>query len=282
MIINENTQVMARFHPTNNNRGLNIYNPYFQSAGVNAVYFLFHNKDPKVLIDGLRAFSLPGAVIAGSFEGDSRIPSLIDELHPVSEKIKRVGVLVNREGKIWGVYQGAFGLDESIKRLTDYRDKKVVILGAGTVVQGLLSLMEINQCKPRTIEIYNRTPSKAEAVGREFSFVNSVGSMKDMELMAKGDIFVNATFIGSPWNTGENYVFTEEFVNRFDYVVDVTFVPLTPQLVQTAMKLGKVVSPGYKMFLFQGKYALENILGIEVDEKLLQEKMVEDFNVNWS
>lgn len=282
MIINENTKVMARLHPACNNRGLNIYNPYFQSAGVNAVYLLFHNEDPKVLIDGIRALNLPGAVIAGSFEGDPRIPSLIDELNPISKKINRVGVLVNRAGKIWGVYQGAFGLDESIKRLTDYRDKKVVILGAGTVVRGLLSLMEINKYKAKVIEIYNRTPSKAEAIGREFSFVNRVGSMKDMELMARGDIFINATYLGSPWNKGENYVFTEDFINRFKYVVDVTFVPLKPQLVQTAEKLGKVVSPGYKMFLYQGKYALENILNIDVNEKLLEEKMVEDFKVNWS
>ncbi len=282
IIINENTKVIARFYPTANNRGLSIYNPYFQAAGINAVYLLFHNSDPRILIDGMRNLNLAGAIIAGSFERDPRIPKLIDELHPLSKKVSRVGMLVNNNGKIYGIYQGAFGLEESIRRLTTYIDKKIVILGSGTVVRGLLSLMELNNTRPREIEIYNRTIEHAEDIAKEFPFVSRVGGMVDMATRASGDIFINATHIGSPYNKGQDYKFGEQFISGFDYIIDVTFVPLRPQLIQTAEKLGKKVSPGHRMFLYQGKFALEKILGVEIDEDLLSIKMISDFETNWS
>src|SRR4051812_49395234 len=124
MRIDENTQVMARFHPEANNRGLNIYNPYFERAAVNAIYVLFHNPDPEVLIRGMRDLGIHAAIVAGSFEKDPQIARLIDEVHPLSKRLGRVGCLANRNGRIWGVYQGAFGLYEAVKRLTEYVDKK--------------------------------------------------------------------------------------------------------------------------------------------------------------
>lgn len=280
--IDENTKVMARFFPTVNNRGLNIYNPYFQDSGDNAVYLLFHNENPKILIDGMRDLNLAGAIIAGSFEKDPKIPELIDELHPLSQRLGRVGNLINENGKIIGVYPGAFGLYESIKRMTNYTDKKIVILGAGNVVRSILSLMELKGEKPSTLEIYNRTPVHAENVAREFSFVNRVGSMKDMLNFGRGDMFINATYIGSPYNKGEDFVFPKSLIGGFDYVVDVTFVPLRPQLVQVAELLGKKVSPGHRMFLYQGIFALENILKIKVNEELLSKHMLYDLEHNWS
>lgn len=282
IVINEHTKVMARFHPSVNNRGLNIYNPYFQDTGVNAVYLLFPNPDPKVLFDGMKLLNISGAIVAGSFEGDNRIPAMVDDLHPLSKIVQRVGMVVNKEGHIWGVYQGAFGLDEAIRRLTDYSDKKVIILGAGTVVRGLLGLMQINGTKPVEVEIYNRSVQNVERIAHEFPFISKVGPMKEMTEKSQGNIFINATPIGSPWNRGEDFIFPDEFISRFDYIVDVTFVPLNPQLIQSAERLNKKVSPGHRMFLFQGKYALEKILGINVNEDKLSNRMIEDFRENWS
>lgn len=280
--INENTKILGRFYPTANNRGLNIYNPYFQEAGINALYILFHNPDPKLLIDGMKGLGLTGAIIAGSFERDPRVATLIDELHPISQRVKKVGMLINNGGKITGIYQGAIGLDQSIRQLTDYSDKKIVIMGAGTVVKGLLALMEMNNSKPKEVEIYNRTRGNAVLLAREFPFINSVGSLEDMQNRAAGDIFLNATYIGSPWNKGNDYLFPDSFINRFNYIVDVTFVPIRPQLIEASERLGKQVSPGHRMFLYQGKYALENILRVNIDEELLSKKMLEDFATNWS
>lgn len=272
---------MGRLHPQRNGRGLNIYNPYFQREGVNAVYLLFSNPDAAPLLRGVRDLGLAGAVVTGAFETNPRVAELVDELHPVSERLGTIGMVAQREGRLYGVYQGAFGLREAIARLTDFRDKKMVILGAGNVVRGLLALFEIDDTRPRTIEIYNRTLRRAEELAGEFPWVASVRSIDELN-RADGDIFINATSIGSPWNKGDDLFFSDRLVGAFDYVVDVTFVPPRPQLVETAERLGKAVSPGYKMFMFQAKHVLQEVLGHSMNESSYEELMLRDFETNWS
>lgn len=72
MKIDESTKILARLHHSPNNRGLSIYNPYFQQKGENAIYILFHNKDPKPLLEGLKNLNISGAIPAG-FEKDPEL-----------------------------------------------------------------------------------------------------------------------------------------------------------------------------------------------------------------
>lgn len=280
MNIDENTKVMARFHKEPNNRGLSIYNPYFEEVKENAIYVLFHNSDPTPLIDGLRKLNLSGAIPAG-FEKDPKLAQLVDELGPIAKKIRRIGVIANENGKIVGYHQAGYGLAESILRMTKISDKKLVIFGAGNVAKALLIYFSLEDIKPSSIEIYNRTIEKAELLAKEFSQLSKVGSIQDME-KSSGDIFVNCTDVGSPWLKGKNYKFKEKMMSNFDYIADVTFVPLKPQLIELADKLGKAASPGWKMFLYQGKLCLEKVLGIEVNEEILAKHIIKDFKQNWS
>lgn len=103
MKIDENTKIILRLHKKANNRGLNIYNPFFQQSGMNAIYFLRHNLDAKPLLDGMRSLNISGAIPAG-FEGDSNFVELLDDLTEESRFLNRVGVVFNNEGKLTGHY----------------------------------------------------------------------------------------------------------------------------------------------------------------------------------
>jgi shikimate 5-dehydrogenase len=278
-MINENTKIMARFHSEANNRGMSIYNPYFKETNTNAAYILFHNPDPTPLIEGLRNLNLAGAVPAG-FEKDPKLVELVDELGPVAKRINRVAVLRYRDGKLTGFHQGGYALSEAISRKTDIDGKKMVIMGAGNVVRALLVYFELNNITP-DVEVYNRTLEKAEKIAEEFKCVNKIGNLQEME-QSTGDIFVNATYVGSPWLKGDSYEFKEKMIAGFEFISDVTFVPLKPALIELAEKLGKKNSPGWEMFLYQGKMCLEKALDIEVDEKILAKYVVNDFEHNWA
>lgn len=280
MKINKNTKVIARFVPDCNNRGLNIYNPYFEELGINAKYLMFSDENPKILIESMRSLNFAGAITSQSFEKDPRIIKLIDDQDIVSQRIGKISFLVNKNGRIWGSHAAAYGLYESIKRTVDFSKKKMIILGAGTVVTGLLTLLTIKKQYPKRLEIYNRTLEKAKKLAKEFTFINKAGTMNEVINIGNGDIFINATGIGAPWNK-EPFTFPEQFINRFKYIIDVTFVPLKPQLIETAEKLGKITSPGHKMFLYQGKYSFELMLNLKINEELLHKKILEDFKKNW-
>lgn len=278
VLINEHTKIIGRFHPEANIRGLNIYNPYFQELGINSIYLLFQNMNPQRLIEGMRCLNIKGAIVAGPFEKDKNIIDFIDEVHPISTITKTIGVLSNFNGKIFGSYQGAFGLDYSIRNLVNYEDKKIIILGAGVLTKGFLAFLQINNISLAGLEVYNRTVSHTEALAKEFSFISKIGTIDDLLENSCGDVFINATDIGSISNRGEELNFSEEFVQRFDYIVDSTYSPLQPQLVVQANKFGKKVSPGYKLFAYQGKYVLEQILGIEVNIEHLEKIVLKAFS----
>lgn len=277
------TRLLARLHPERNGRGLNIYNPYFQETNANVVYLLFHNPDPQVLLRGIRSLAIPGAVVAGSFEKDPAVPHLLDSLDPVSEEIGTIGMVAQREGQLWGAYQGCYGLRDAIERICpSFREKSIAIIGAGVVVHGLLALLKIESAGHPSISIFNRTVGRAEQLAAKYSDVTQVAPLADLDTFAGADILVNATNIGSPWNSGEPYHFSEDLLRKFQYVVDVTFVPLETQLTTDARKLGLQVSPGHQMFLHQAKFILRRTLGIEMNEEIYQRHMLSDFETNWA
>lgn len=259
MKIDANTKIIGRFHKEASPRGLNIYNPFFQENEINAVYLLFHNKDPKVLIDGFRSLNLTGAITAG-FESDTVLPTLLDEVDEAAKFIGKIGYITNDNGKLIGHAQGGLGMFRTITSIVNLNGKNMTIVGAGNIAKGLLFEMEKEQIKC-SVTIYNNTISKAEELKKRFSCIKRVHDLAKLN-QASGDVFVNLTDIGG---SVKDYVFPEAVVEKFSHVIDVTFeTELTP-LVSTARKLGKKVATGWDMFTYQGQVCLEGLLGTKVD-----------------
>jgi len=280
MKINEDTKLIARFYNVPNGRGLNIYNPYLDATGVNAVYLLFHNPDPKPLFNAMRELGIVGAIPA-AFEKDPKMTNLVDKLEGAGADIKRVSFVKNTGTELVGYYAAGRGLMDAILEQDKISGKNVVIMGAGTVVRGLLAEWRRKNVKPNSIFVYTRDKTRLDLLKKEYSEITMGGDLMEME-SSKGDIFINATPVGSPWNKGDDYIWKDKWLQGFGLIVDVTFVPLAPPLISSALRLGIKYVPGWKMFLYQGKYALETILDIKVDSAKLAEFLVDDFAKNWS
>lgn len=264
MHIDENTKVIGRFHTQPSPRGLNIYNPLFEELGLNAIYLLFHNPDPRVLMEGFRNFNLTGAITAG-FESDKILPTLLDDLDEASQFVGKVGFITRDGNKVVGHSQGGLGMLRTIKQVMDLHGKTLTIVGAGNIAKGLL--FEINKEKiDCEIELFNRTLENATNLKDKFTFVKNVQNL-DMLKDAKSDLFVNLTDIGGEVTDS---FFPEEMVDRFTGVVDVTFQIEKTGLIRKALKLNKIVATGWDMFTYQGQVILEKMLGQEVDFNLFK------------
>lgn len=268
MEINANTKIIGRFHKEASSRGLNIYNPYFQENDINAVYLLFHNKDPKVLINGFRSLNLTGAITAG-FESDTVLPTLLDEVDEAAKFIGKIGYITNDNGKLIGHAQGGAGMFRTITSIIDLNGKNMTIVGAGNIAKGLLFEMEKEQISCN-VTIYNKTISKAEELKKRFSCVQQVYDLAKLN-QASGDVFVNLTDIGG---SIKDYNFPEDVIEKFTHVVDVTFETEITPLVSTAKKLSKTVATGWDMFAYQGQVCIEGLLGIKVDSVILRKYVV--------
>lgn len=268
MKIDENTKVIGRFHTKASPRGLNIYNPYFEETGTNAVYLLFYNQDPKVLVDGMRKLSLTGAITAG-FESDTILPTLLDELDENSKFIGKISYLTNSNNKVVGHTQGGLGMFRTIKSVAPIANQKLVIVGAGNICKGLL--YEIKKegldCE---INIYNRDLAKAKELQNEFSFIKSTPELSQLN-QASGDVLVNLTDIGG---SEKDNIFSEDLIKNFNSVVDVTFETENTNLINLSKKLGLPVATGWDMFTYQGQVCLEGILNEQVDFNILKKHVI--------
>jgi shikimate 5-dehydrogenase len=273
MIVDVGTRVIGRFHSKDSGTGLNIYNPYYQSVGINAVYTLFKNDDPEILIAGMRSLGLVGAITAG-FESDPRMPELVDEVTEWVRVTGRVGVIANREGKLIAHYQGGEGLLAAIQEKAQIHGRHIVLVGAGTVAKALiLSIEKANiDC---SITVVNRTISNAEYAKEISAKVISILGLDSLS-SASGDILVNTTKIGSSIN--DDY-FTKECVKKFDIIADVTFGNPNTNLITLARQSGKMCITGNDMFTHQAAVILDFLLGHKADISALRKYVEEGLSV---
>ncbi len=269
MRIDENTKIIGRFHSIVSPRGLNIYNPLFEELGVNALYVLFYDPDPKKLFAGLRNLKLAGAVTVG-FETDPRLADLVDEFDEMSKFMKRVGFVTNVNGVVKGYIQSGEAMYRTISSVSEIANKKLVIVGAGNVAKSMLFYISKQKELPSEVEIYNRTLEHAEELKSLFGFVKKIGNLEDLS-DAKGDILVNLTDLGG--READSF-FNETHVGNFEVVADVTFETEGTNLISLAKSLNKKYATGWDMFTYQGQIVLETILSQPIPADVLKRHVI--------
>ncbi len=273
MKINTDTKLIARMHTDKNGTGLDIYNPYFEEVGINAVYMLFRNASAEPLVEGLRNLQLSGAITAG-FEHDSNISDLVDECSETVRVSGRVGIITNQNGVLQAHYQGGEGLLAAITEKYDISGKRVVIVGAGAVAKTLVMALSNSTNRPSEIILCNRTDSTAEAIKEQFDNVTSVCSLEDLA-DTSGDLLVNASRIGS---TIDDTFYTQEIVSKCEAVADVTFGTENTNLITLAKQAGLTIVSGWDMFTHQASVVLRELLSHHADIEVLRKHVRNGLN----
>lgn len=119
---------------------------------------------------------------------------LADELSPRAEVAHAVNTFSFKDGKIFGDNTDGIGLVTDIEENANrpFKDQKVLILGAGGAVQGILQPLLEKQ--PGLVHIANRTAKRAEVLGKRFETLSPITS-SDWEGIPDQayDIIINGT-----------------------------------------------------------------------------------------
>ncbi|QBZ82119.1 Shikimate dehydrogenase (NADP(+)) [Hydrogenovibrio crunogenus] len=119
---------------------------------------------------------------------------LADELSPRAEVAHAVNTFSFEDGKIFGDNTDGIGLVTDIEENANrpFKDQKVLILGAGGAVQGILQPLLEKQ--PGLVHIANRTAKRAEVLGKRFETLSPITS-SDWESIPDEtyDIIINGT-----------------------------------------------------------------------------------------
>jgi shikimate dehydrogenase len=194
-----------------------------------------------------------------------KIIPYLDELSVEAKSTQSVNTIYQKNNKVVGHNTDIFGFRSSIEKTKyDFKNKEVLILGAGGVVPSIIfSLIKMKVSK---IKISNRTKEKAENLKKIY---------KDLEIIKWGDltnfdIIINATSLGLKKNDNLNFNFSSIPGNKFFY--DVIYNPSETNFLKIGRELGHITLNGKLMFIYQAISAFKiwHEKTPEVDENVIK------------
>lgn len=194
-----------------------------------------------------------------------------------AQRAKAVNTLsVMSDGLIYGDNTDGVGLVHDITVLLNWKikGKKVLILGAGGAVRGVLQPIIAEQ--PKTIMLTNRTVSKAQVIAKDFSDIFSITACGFNEIKPEPfDLIINAT---SASLSGDLPPLPNEVIGSITTCYDMMYgKALTPFLVWAQKQGTKHISDGLGMLVSQGAESFFIWRGVKPDIKpviaLLREKL---------
>lgn len=238
-----------------------IHNAGFEELNLNYVYLAFETRDASAAINAMRALNIRGCNVTMPLK-EAVIP-LLDELDPLAEKIGAVNTVLNKDGILKGYNADCACAVQALEELTDLKNKKVVLLGAGGA--GSAIAFGVKE-KGADLAIADVDEKKAEnlrkRVGCRQIKLNELNSL-DFEIL------INATPTGMHPNE-KNMPVPEKILKKGLIVFDIIYNPAETLLLKKAKEKGCLTIPGTKMLLNQAFKAFELFTGKTAPKKVME------------
>lgn len=251
-----------------------MQNAAFKHLAIDARYGIFEMPESKIeaFIKNAKK-NIDGFSVSLPYK--EKIIKYLDFVDEDAKKIGAVNTVKNDEGRLFGYntdYIGAIkALKETVKSLNG---KSVVVFGAGgaarAVIYGLLK-------EKAAVKIINRHIEKARIIAEDFRYIFGTNiecfSTDDKMNVLNSAILIHATSI---WTTNPstnqeeaNALFPNEFVDKFDFVMDISYAPLVTPLLEKAQNLGKKIITGDRMLLLQAAEQFKIWIGKEAPIEIM-------------
>lgn len=260
-------------HPAGHSLSPAIFNAAFKEVGMDAEYRVYDIPDVKLAEFMKTVRHEPVSGLSVSLPHKEAVMTYLDEVDEDARAIGAVNCVVNRGGFLHGYNTDFVGANKALLEVGSLSGRKVVLLGAGgaarAITYGLLK-------KGAEVTILNIDKEKAAELAGEFGV--SYGLLADAEQF-DGDILVQATSIWTLNPEAElSDLIPDEYVKRFEIVMDIVYKPLMTPLLMAAESAGKTVITGDKMLLYQAveafKLFTKKDAPVEVMRKELEKGLV--------
>ena len=242
-----------------------LHNYWIKNSSIDAIYEKQKLNEDQLeqYISKVRDKKIDGINVTVPFK--KTIIPYLDELRVEAKSTQSVNTIYQKNNKVVGHSTDIFGFRSSIEKTKyDFKNKEVLILGAGGVVPSIIfSLIKMKVSK---IKISNRTKEKAENLKKIF---------KDIEVLKWGqisnfDMIINATSLGLKKEDSLNLDFSSISKNKFFY--DVIYNPSETNFLKVGRELGNKTLNGKLMFIHQAISAFKiwHEKTPEIDENVIK------------
>ncbi len=178
----------------------------------------------------------------------------VDEMDADAERLVAVNTVVVDDGWTNGHNTDVYGFRVSLRALgLRVGGRSALVVGAGGAAKAVVHVL---LREGASVQVTNRTISRADALADSFDEPVEVVPMKDLERRGPWDLLVNATPIGMKGIENRLPV-PEAIVAKAAFIYDLVYNPTTTPLLHVARRLNRPGTSGLDMLLHQAAKAFE-------------------------
>lgn len=268
--------------PAADNPTVQIMEAAYSAGGLD---FRYINCDVKP--DGL-ADAVAGAVAMGWRGFNCSLPhkvaviGLIDGLAESASIIGAVNTVVNDNGRLTGENTDGQGFLASLREVTDPKDRKVVIFGAGGAARAIA--VECALAGARAISIVNRSPERGQELAalvdsRTPASCDYQPWSPRFTIPADADVVINATSIGFGAGSTETLDVDTDSLHNHMVVADVMANPPMTLWLQAAQARGCTILTGLGMLVNQAAINGKLWTGVDLDKTVMHRELSAIFGI---
>jgi len=276
--IKGNTKIAAVIgDPIEHSISPQLHNTLSWQLGINMAYIPLR-VDKAYLGKALETFKALGFIgINVTVPHKQHVIEYLDEVTEDAKLAGAVNTIEFRDGKLTGYNTDISGFVRMFKSEagTGFRERDVVILGAGGAARGVC--IGIIRDGAKRISIANRTLSRAEQLAEELNNLKKgsasaclLNSREMKKAIQHADIIINTTSVGMYPHTECNPL-DEDIVFRENQIVcDLIYNPFETCLLKSARLSGCLTINGLGMLIYQGVHSFEIWNKVEVPETVVK------------
>ena len=240
-------------NPIDHSLSPRLHNYWFKENNIDAVYEKKQVKEIDIerIISEMRNGKIDGINVTVPFK--KSVMPFLDKI-AIPEKIQSVNTIyieknnITGSNKIIGKNTDVIGFKLSLEHIKySVKGKKIFILGAGGVTPSIIYALE--EMKPSTIMLSNRTKEKAKSLKKSFPQLELVewGDIKNF------DMIINTTSLGL--NENDKIPINYDQIGSGKLFYDVIYNPRKTNFLLEAEKRGHQIKNGKMMFVYQAQEA---------------------------
>ncbi|MGQ9608987.1 MAG: shikimate dehydrogenase [bacterium] len=256
-----------------------MHNAAFKELGLDYVYVPFHVKPEHLrsAIEGFKALNVAGINV--TLPHKKAVLPLVDSVSEEAELIGAVNTLVFKDGIVEGHNTDARGFITSLRDsgVSDFKNKKVVVLGAGGGAQAIIVGLALEGVD--RIIIANRTKEKGVELARSLSSKTTVMmegiSLDDNRLkdyISESDLLIST--ITASMDTRIPLVVDPSWFHKDLTVCDIVYIPPETNLLKEASVRGLKTIGGIGMLVHQGAISFQLWTGVKPPIETMRQALI--------
>lgn len=249
-------------HPAGHSLSPKMHKSAFKTMKIEATYEAFDVKpdDLENFVKNLHEKRIEGLNVSMPYKVE--VMKYLDKIDPVAKKIGAVNCIYKKNGKYHGTNYDWKGIIEPLKKITELKGKKVLLLGAGGAARAACYGLKKEGAK---VFILNRTFESAKRLADKYGFK----ATETAEFMP--EIVINCTSVGFD-NSDESPIHPAVFKDT-KIAFDIIYGHKT-RFVKDAQAAGVPhIITGFEVLLHQGAATLEKWLGVKAPREALREAL---------